>query len=146
LRKREALIGLAPSRQARDSREPIKSFVEGQYSLDAVLFHHCQMYGIACRQSPVPKNNLFGALYYIPVNGENFIDGLEYCVEGRLDIMTAIDSAVTMQNLLQDFRICDQALALAQQLFQHPLRIRFLRSRSAYQVHRDIRVDQDQGW
>jgi hypothetical protein len=89
---------------------------------------------------------VFRSLNHVPVDGQNLIHRIQKRVEGWLDIMTAIESAVSVQDFLQHFRVRDQALAGAHQFFQRSLRIRFLRSWRAYKVHWDIGIDQDQGW
>jgi hypothetical protein len=52
------------SRQSRDPREAIESRIEGQDSVDAVLLHYGQMYGIARGKTVVSEDDLFG-----PFNG-----------------------------------------------------------------------------
>jgi hypothetical protein len=86
----------------------------------------------------VPQNNLFRALCVGLANREYLIDDPEQSVEGRLDCISAIDGDVPVQDLLKYLGIGNQALALADQLFQQLLRVAFVRMSRPDQVHRDI--------
>ena len=89
------------------------------------------------------KDNLLRALKDATVNGQDFIDHTEKRIKGRLNGIAAIDGNIAMQYLLEHFGVGDQALAPAEQFFQQSLRIDFMRVRPAYQVHRNIGIDQD---
>jgi hypothetical protein len=82
------------------------------------MFHHGEMDSIARRQLLVSQHNFFGAFHRNPVNGQYQIDNSEQSVEGRLDGLAPPNSCVPVQDLLQNLSIRDEALPLADELFQ----------------------------
>ena len=95
---------------------------------------------------PMPKDNLFCAFRGGLIYWENLIDYAEQGIECRLNSIAAVDSSVAMQDLLQYLGIGNQSLALADQLFEQPLRVAFVGMVSAHQVHRIVRIDQNQDY
>src|SRR5260221_5627066 len=136
-----------PSRspEARNSREPVKTRIEAQDSFDSMLLHDRQMQCIASGHLSAPHHNLFRALGCGPADGEHFIGDAEYSVECGLDGIAPVYRHIAVQDLLQDFGIRNQALPVADQIFQQTLRVGLVRMGRANKVHRDIRVDQNQG-
>jgi len=104
------------------------------------------MHGIPSGQAPVCEKNLFSPLDNGTVNREHFIDYAQKRIESRLNILTAIDRVITVQNLLQDLGVRYKPLALVHVFFQQALRISFVRPRSAHQIHRDVGINQNHGW
>ncbi len=111
-----------------------------------MMLHHGKMDSITRRQPRVPQYNLFGTLHHYPVNRQDLIDDAKQSVERWLNGVAPLDRYVAVQDLLQDFRIGDEALPLANELFKQSLRVGLVNMRSAHQVHGDIRVDQNHGF
>ena len=130
-------------RETGNPGESIESHIKGQDSVDAVLLHHRQMHGLARGEALVAKDDLLGALDSSSVNWKDFIHYIQKRVEGRLDVVAPIDGDVAVQDLLQYFRVGDQALALADQPFQQPLRVGLVGTGCAHQIHRNIGVNQN---
>lgn len=132
-------------RQSRDSWKAVKAGVEAHDLFDSMPFHNCHMNGVPSRQATVCQKNLFRPLGNGAVNWEHLINHAQQRVESRLNILAAIDGIVTVQNLLQNFGVGYEALALVHVFFQQALGIGFVRPRGAHKIHRDIGVDQDHG-
>jgi len=82
-----------------------------------MAFHHCQMDRITRRQSLGSHHNFLGALYCGTINAQYFIGNAQERVECRLDCITAIDCYVAVQYFLENFRICNQPLSVANERF-----------------------------
>src|SRR6267143_45959 len=136
----------AGSRQARDSRESIKPRIKAQDSLDSMVFHDGQMHSITRRHFLMPHDNFLCALGCGQINGQHLVGNTEQGVERRLDGVPTIDSDVAVQYLLQDLGIRNQALSIANQLFEQSLRVGLVRMRRANEIHRNVRIDQNHGW
>src|SRR5579859_8026154 len=91
------------------------------------------------------QDNLPGTLGVAPRNVEDLIDNAEQSVECRLDRVPAVDGHVAMQNLLQNFGIGDQALAVIHQLFEPSLGVTLVRVRRSHKIHGDVGIDQNHG-
>jgi hypothetical protein len=91
------------------------------------MHHDCKVQRISRRQMPIPQYNLFRTLCIGLTNRNYLIDDSEQSVERGLDCIAAIDGDVPMQDLLKYLGIGNQALALADQLFQQLLRVAFVR-------------------
>lgn len=79
-----------------------------------MLFHHSQMHGVASGNTRVPKNDIFGLLHCGTIDGQYFVNDSEQGIKSWLNGVAAIHSNITVQNLLQDFSVGDQALAIAE--------------------------------
>jgi hypothetical protein len=101
------------------------------------------MNGVASREATVAQDNLFCALGGGTVDGEDLIHDAQYGVERKLNVVTTVDRSVTVQNLLENFSIRDQALALAHEAFQYALRVRFLKTWRTHEVHGDVGIDEN---
>jgi hypothetical protein len=82
------------------------------------MFHYGEMDCITRGQLYVPQYNLFGALHHNLVNGQDLIDDAQQCVEGWLDGVAPLHGSVSVQDLLQDLSIRDEAFPLADELFK----------------------------
>lgn len=91
------------------------------------------------------EDNLLGTLDHRLIDGEDLIDNAEKSIESRLDEIDATNGHIAMEDFLQSFGIGNEAVAIADQAFQDALGIGFMRMRGADQVHRNIRVQEDQG-
>ena len=72
-----------------------------------MLLHDGEMYRIACGEAMVAEDDLFCAFGSGAVDGEDIIHNTEKRVERKLDIVTAVEGSVTMQDFLQNFRVCN---------------------------------------
>ncbi len=70
------------------------------------------MHGITSLQSWMSQDNVLGPFCHGPVNGENLLDNSQQGIESRLDSVTPLNGRVSVQDLLQDFGIRDERLAL----------------------------------
>lgn len=89
------------------------------------------------------ENNLLGALDGGLVDWKNLIRDSQQGIERGLNEIGTADGDITMKNLLENFRVCDQTLAITNQALQDPLRVDFVRVRSSDKIHRDIGVQKN---
>ena len=111
-----------------------------------MIFHYSKVDSIARGQPRVPQHNIFGALDRNPIHGQDLIDHAKQGIECRLNGIEPVNRNVAVQDFLQDFRIRYEPLALADQFFKQSLRVSLVKMWSAYQIHGDIRVDQNHGF
>jgi hypothetical protein len=137
------LLSRGALRQPRNPGEAVESCVKAQDSVDAVLLHHGQVYGIARGESRVTKDNFLGSLEDCVVDGQYLIDHAEQGIEGWLNGVVAVDGYIAMQYFLEHFRVGDPALALAQQLLHAPLRVDLMGMGCSNKVHRNVGINQD---
>src|SRR6266481_1528262 len=138
--------GTSLSREARNSGEAVKTRIKAEDSFDSMLLHDRQVHSITCRHLPVPHRNLFRALGCGPVDGQHLVGDAKQSVKCRLDRIAPVYRHVAVQDLLQDLGICNQPLAVTNKALQQSLGIGLVRMGRANEVHRDIRVDQNQLW
>src|ERR1700726_865985 len=110
-----------------------------------MVFHDGYMHCIARRQLPIPQDNMFRTLSDGPINGQHLNHDANQSVKPWLDCVAAVDSDVAVQDLLENLGVRNQALALADHLFEQSSRIVLVGMRSANQIHGNIRVDQNHG-
>ncbi len=103
------------------------------------------MHGIACGQLRVAQHNLFRTLYGTLIHGEDLIRDSKYRIESRLNKFPAIQRYIAVQNLLEHFRVGYQPFSIADEPFQHMLRIGLVRVWRPNEIHRNIRIHKDQG-
>lgn len=103
-----------------------------------MLLHDRQMHRITSGYVPVPHDNLFRAFRRGAINRQHLIGDAKQSVKGGLDGIAAVDGDVPVQDLLQDLGICNQALSVANKMFEQSLRVGLVRVRSADQIHWDI--------
>src|SRR6266571_7982416 len=133
------------SREASDSGEPVKTRIKAQDSLDSMLLHDGQVHGVTGGHLSASHHNLFRAFGCGPVYGQHFIGDAKQSVECGLDGVAPVYRHIAVEYLLQDLGIRDQALPVGDEVFQQTLRVGLVRMGSANEVHRDVRVDQNQG-
>jgi hypothetical protein len=78
-----------------------------------MVFHNGDMHRISRRQLPIPQDNLFRTLCDGPINRQHLIHDADQSVERGLDCVAAVDGDVTVQDFLENLRVRNQALALA---------------------------------
>jgi len=86
----------------------------------------------------ISHDNLFRALGIGLTNRYHLIDNAEQGVERRLDRIATIDGHVAVQNLLKYFCVRNQAVAIADQFFEEPLGVTFMRMRCSHKIHGNI--------
>lgn len=91
------------------------------------------------------QNNLFRSFHDDLIDRQHQIDNAEQSIERGLNGIRSVDSNVTVQDLLQHLGIGDQALPLANQFLEQPLRIALVGVRRTNQIHGNIGVDQNHG-
>ena len=96
-----------------------------------MLFHDGYVHCIARRQLPIPQDNLFRTLCDGPINSQHLIHDTDQSVERGLDCVTAVDSDVAVQDFLKNLGVRNQALALADHLFEQSSRVALVGMRSA---------------
>jgi hypothetical protein len=126
------------SRQTGHSGKAVKPGIKAQDSLNSMLLHDRQMYCIASGHLPVPHDYLFRAFRCSPINGQHLIGNAKQSVERRLDGIAAVYGDVAMQDFLQDLGIGNQALSVADEIFEQSLRVGLVRMRRAHEIHWDI--------
>ncbi len=102
------------------------------------MLHDGEMYGITRRQPPIPQDNLFRALCDRPINSQHLVHDAKQSVERGLDCVAAVDSDVTVQDLLENLGVRNQPPTLADYLFEQSSRVALVGMRSANQVHGNI--------
>ena len=110
-----------------------------------MVFHDGEMHGIARRKLPIPQHDLFRTLGDGPIHSQHLVHNAEQSVEGRLDCVAAVNSDVAVQDFLENLGVRNQALSLADHLFEQSPRIALVVMRSANQIHRNIGIDQNHG-
>jgi hypothetical protein len=60
-----------------------------------------------------------------------------------LDRIAPVDGDVSMEDLLQDFGVRDEALILGDEPFEDLLRISLVGVRRPDEIHRNVRVEED---
>ena len=85
------------------------------------MLHDREMYGITRRQLPIPQDNLFRALCDRPINRQHLIHYAKQSVERGLDCVAAVDSDVTVQDLLENLGVRNQTPALADHFLSNRL-------------------------
>ena len=71
------------------------------------------MYGIACGEAPVTKDDPLGTLKDGVVDREYLIDDAKQRIECWLDSVAAVDGNIAMQYFLEHFCVGNQTLAVA---------------------------------
>ena len=108
----------------------VKSRVEADYFFNPILLHDREMHRVPRRQSPISEDDLLCTIYSILVHRQDFIHHSQDGLECRLDRVPTINGYIAMQDFLQNFRICDQPLALGGQSFKKVLSLGLIRMRA----------------
>lgn len=93
--------------------------------------------------SPVAEEHVRRALDIAAFDREHLIDDAQHGGERRLNGVEPSDRDVSVQNLLQDPGIRHETLGAPDGHAQDTLGCLLVRMDSPYQVHRDVRVDED---
>ena len=109
-----------------------------------MAFHDGNMNGVSGREQGRTLSDLARPKDVPLFDCKDFIDHIQDHPKCRLDSVSSLNSRVSMQDFLQDHGICYEAFASGDQTLQQDLGIGFVRMGSSDQVHRNIRVDEDQ--
>ncbi len=102
------------------------------------------MHGVARRKARIGENDVARPQNRFEVDRKDLVDDAQKRLQGRLDRVSPTDGDVAMQDLLQDLGVGDQALTVGDRPLEAALGIDFVRMRRADEVHRHVRVDEDQ--
>jgi len=111
-----------------------------------MTFHHGDVKGAAGWKQRAALRDLAGPQNVRLLDSENLVNDVQDHLERRSDSFSLVDGRVATQNLLQDFRVGNQALPRGDQAFQQDLRFRLVQMGRADQLHRDVGIDEDQAW
>jgi hypothetical protein len=98
------------------------------HKLDSMVFHDGYMH---CIVRPISQDNMFRTLSDGPINGQHLIHDADQSVKRRLDCVAPVDSDVAVQDFLENLGVRNQALALADHLFEQSSRAALVGMRSA---------------
>ena len=84
------------------------------------------------------------AQYIVLLHGKDVVDDIQECLKCSPDHHSTVDGCVTVEDLLEHFRVGDQSLVPCCQAFQQDLCLRLKPMFAPNQVHRNVRVDKDQ--
>ena len=76
--------------------------------------------------------------------GKNFVCDVQHHLKRRFNRFSLVDCRVTMKDFLQDFDIGNHSLPGGDQTLHHNLSFRLVRVRRSNEIHRNVRVDEDQ--
>jgi hypothetical protein len=79
------------------------------------------------------------------VTVKHLIHNAEQGVERGLDGVPPADGDVSVRDLLENFRVGNEALALVDQPSEQPLRVAFVRVGRAQKIHGNVGIDQNHG-
>lgn len=109
-----------------------------------MALHNRDVNRVARRQKSAVLSNLTGSQYVCSLDSENVVNDIQDYLKRRPDSFSPVDRCVPMKGLLQHFRVCDQPLSSGNKPFQQHLRFCLVRMRGTDEVHRNVRVDEDQ--
>ncbi len=105
------------------TRPPVEIAVEAQNRSYALAFHDCNVHGVARGQQRPVLGDLPGTQNVRFLDAKYFIDDVQRDLERWPNGFTFFDGRVPMENLLQHFRIGDQALPSCDQALEDDLRV-----------------------
>ena len=117
--------------------------VEVEDVLDAVLAHDSYVYGISRRQIRMADDDVPSPFDDLEVHRQHVIDDLEQHIKARLDRIAAINRYVTVKDFLQNLGIGDEPAFFGDRSFEETTSIDLVRVLGAYQVHRDVGVNEN---
>ena len=106
-------------------------------------FHDRQMKRVSSRQARISQDDSLRPFEIGQLDGEDLVGDSEDCIEGRLDRVAPADGDIPVENLLKHFRVRDEPFFERKTLFQQLLGVPLVRMRRPYQVHRDVRIEED---
>jgi len=109
-----------------------------------VALHDGEVYGVPSGEVEGTEDNLPGALHVGRSDGEHFIDNAEQRIERRLNPVAPLNGDISMEDLLQDFRVGYETPSVEHTALEELLRVRFVNVRSTHEIHRDVGIDEDQ--
>jgi hypothetical protein len=96
------------------------------------------MHRVTRRELPIFQDYPLRPLNDGTINREHLVSNTKQRIERALDRVTTVNRDMTVQDLLQHFRIGNQGLAVADQSFEQSLRIAFVGMGRADQIHWNV--------
>ena len=124
--------------KAANTRVAVKSSIERQNRVDTVALHDGEVYCVPSGEVDGSEDDLTGALHVGRGDGEHFIDNTEQRIERRLNRVSPLNGDVSMEDLLQDLRVCYEPPSVEHAALEELLRVRLVGVRSTHEVHRDV--------
>ena len=121
----------------------IETAVETHDPFHPGALHDSKVNGVARRELRMPQNDLLGSLDIGDGNRKHLIDDTEDRVEGGLDRVPALNGDVPVQDLLQHLGVRNEPFTVGNGALQEVSGIGFMRMGRPYEVHGDVRVDQN---
>jgi hypothetical protein len=109
-----------------------------------MALHHGDVDGAARRHQRAVLGDLTGPQDVRFLDSKNIVNDVQNYPEGWPDGLSFADCRVPMQDLPQHFRVRDQSPSGRDKAFQQNLSLTLMRMWRANEVHRDIRIDEDQ--
>ena len=135
---------LTGRKQPPDPRKTVESSVEAHDGSDSMSLHDRNVDGIPCGHMRTSKEDFPGPVRILRLDCEDLVDDTLERLEGRLDGVLPADGGISVQDFLENLCVCDQTAPIGDRLFQQSFRIDFVLMLTADQIHRDVRVDEDQ--
>src|SRR5206468_9088737 len=84
-----------------------------------------------------------GAFNVRALDGVNSFDDRQQYFKCGSNVLAPINGGIPVKDLLKNLRVRDQRSFFGHKSFEKPAGIGFMRMRSADQIHRNVRVDED---
>lgn len=104
--------------QTLDSTDTVEARVEAQQSGHPVPLHDCGVHRVPCRESGNAHHQRLGLFHVGPLDRIDLVDDSQERVEGRLDGIGPADGMVAVEDFLEDFRVGDQAISAADEVWR----------------------------
>ncbi len=129
--------------QALDAGKTVEAGIKSHDPADSAPLHDGKVNGVARRQALVAQNYLLRALDKRLLDWQDIIHDSQKRIECGLDGIPTAYGSITMEYLLEDFRIGDQSFSFCKALFDKLPAIHFVLMERADQVHGDIGIDKN---
>ncbi len=130
--------------KATYTRDSVECRVECHDQLDAISRHHCSMQGIAGRQARNSQDELSSTLDIREPDRNHLVDDTKQDIERRLNRVTSTDRNISVEDLLQHLGAGDQSFRRRNSGLDKVLSIRLVGMSRAHEIHRNVRVDENQ--
>jgi hypothetical protein len=108
-----------------------------------MLFHDGYVQGVARRHLWTSHEDVLRAICSGGIHGEHLIDNSKQSVKCGLDGGATINRDIAVQDFLEHLCVRNEAFAIAYEFFEQSLRVGFMWMGGAYQVHGDVRVNEN---
>lgn len=137
-------LPLASAADPLDPGHAVEAAVEAQDPLHAAACHDGDVEGVAGREARSAREDLCRLLDVRALDGKDLVDDSEKGVESRPDGVATVDRDVAVEDLLQDLGARHEPIAARDGLFEVGSGGRLQGMRRPHEVHRHVRVDEDQ--